>query len=63
MTESTPTEAAKKAPTKKAPATPEFAPKVTEKGRLDHTACGHSRDLKGRAACRANYAKTAEAAK
>jgi hypothetical protein len=65
MTEPTPTTDAKPT-TRKAKATaaePEFAPKVTDKGRLDHTDCGHPRDLKGRAACRANHAKAAEAAK
>jgi len=47
--------------TKKAAAVkPEFAPKVTDKGRLDHTACGHPRTLAGRSACRANHAKAAE---
>ncbi|WP_157552157.1 hypothetical protein [Micromonospora sp. NRRL B-16802] len=70
MTEPTPattitakaTEAAKKTPAKKAaPAKLEFAPKVGENNRLDHSGCGHPRDLKGRAACRANHAKTVEA--
>ncbi|KIR64743.1 hypothetical protein [Micromonospora haikouensis] len=61
MTEPTPG-TAKKA--KAAPdARPAFAPKVTEKGRLDHSACGHPRTLAGRSACRANHAKAAEAAK
>lgn len=58
------TEAAtpRKAPTKKAaPVKPEFAPTVAENGRLNHAKCGHSRDLKGRAACRANHAKAAQA--
>ncbi|MEU2661214.1 hypothetical protein [Micromonospora sp. NPDC007220] len=52
---------AKKTPVKNAApdAKPEFAPKVTDKGRLDHSDCGHPRDLKGRAACRANH-KAAE---
>lgn len=39
----------------KAPA--EFAPKVNDKGRLDHGGCGHPRDMKGRTACRAWYAQ------
>ncbi|MEV7329564.1 hypothetical protein [Micromonospora sp. NPDC093244] len=53
------TEAAtRKSPAKKATvAKPEFAPKVGENGRLNHATCGHPRDLKGRAACRANHAK------
>lgn len=55
------TEAAtRKAPNMKATAAkPELAPKVTDKGRLDHTSCGYLRDLKGRAACRTNHAKSA----
>ncbi|WP_431905573.1 hypothetical protein [Micromonospora carbonacea] len=61
MTEPTPaaTKKAKAAPDAK----PEFAPKVTDKGRLDHSGCGHERTLAGRSACRANHAKAAEAAK
>jgi len=47
--------AAKAAPTKK-----EFNPTLTDKGRLDHTNCSHPRDPKGRAACRAEYAKAAK---
>jgi len=43
----------RKAPAKKAPAKPEFAPTVNDRGRLDHTACGHPRTPAGRAACRA----------
>ncbi|MBM0259365.1 hypothetical protein [Micromonospora sp. 4G55] len=38
-------------------AKPEFAPKVNDKGRLDHSDCGHERTLAGRSACRAAYAK------
>jgi hypothetical protein len=55
--DTTPTKATtRKAPAKKsAPA--EFAPQVTDKGRLDHTDCGHERTMKGRTACRAEYAK------
>jgi hypothetical protein len=52
---------AKKAatPRKAAPkAKKEFAPKVTETGRLDHADCGHDRTPKGRAACRAAHAKS-----
>jgi hypothetical protein len=41
---------------KAAPAKKEFAPTITEKGSLDHTNCGHPRDPKGRAACRAQHA-------
>ncbi|MEU4692291.1 hypothetical protein [Actinoplanes sp. NPDC023714] len=48
----------RRAPAKKAPAKKEFAPKVTESGRLDHSDCGHERTAKGRSACRAEYAKT-----
>ncbi|GIJ76010.1 hypothetical protein SAMN05443287_106186 [Micromonospora phaseoli] len=52
----------RKTPAKKAaPAKPEFAPTVAENGRLNHAGCGHPRDLKGRAACRANHAKATEA--
>jgi hypothetical protein len=42
---------------KKTPAQTEFAPVVNDKGRLDHSGCGHTRDMKGRTACRAWYAK------
>ena len=35
---------------------PEFAPIRTDKGRLDHTPCGHPRTMKGRTACRAAQA-------
>lgn len=42
---------------KKAPAKVEFAPIVKDNGRLDHSACGHPRDMKGRTACRAFMAK------
>ena len=35
----------------------EFAPKLTAAGALDHSGCGHDRTPKGRAACRAEYAK------
>lgn len=66
MTEPTTTDTAKpatKRTTKKSTAVkPEFAPKVTDKGRLDHSDCGHPRTLAGRNACRAAYAKAAEAA-
>lgn len=56
MTDATPakkTTARKTAPKKPA----EFAPTVTDKGRLDHSTCGHERTPKGRAACRAAAAK------
>ncbi|MEH1098200.1 hypothetical protein [Micromonospora sp. CPCC 205561] len=52
-------------PAKKAKATaaePEFAPKVTDKGRLDHSDCGHERTLAGRSACRANHKAAQESA-
>ncbi|MFF5181761.1 hypothetical protein ACFY2Q_27345 [Micromonospora sp. NPDC000316] len=49
----------KPAAKKAAPAKPEFAPRVTDKGRLDHSDCGHERTLAGRSACRANHAKKA----
>lgn len=72
MTEPTPaktitakaTEAAtRKTPAKRATAAkPDFAPTVAENGRLNHAECGHPRDLKGRAACRANHTKAAEQA-
>lgn len=45
----------KKTPAKKTPA--EFAPTVDDKGRLNHAGCGHPRDMKGRSACRAWFAK------
>ncbi|MFJ6198837.1 hypothetical protein [Micromonospora sp. NPDC092111] len=44
-------------------AKPEFAPKVNDKGRLDHSDCGHDRTLAGRSACRANHKAAQEAAK
>lgn len=50
----------RKAPAKKAPAKKEFAPTFTDKGRLDHTNCGHDRTPKGRTACRAEAAKAAK---
>jgi hypothetical protein len=59
-TPAAPKPAARKAPAKKAPAKKEFAPKVTDKGRLDHTDCGHERTMKGRTACRAEYAKASK---
>ncbi|MFD6771098.1 hypothetical protein ACFWC6_33315 [Micromonospora chalcea] len=40
---------------------PEFAPKVNDKGRLDHSDCGHERTLAGRSACRANHKAAQEA--
>ena len=55
------TTAPRKAPVKKAPAKKkEFAPKLTDGGKLSHEACGHDRTPKGRAACRAEYAKMAK---
>ncbi|MEV0810302.1 hypothetical protein [Micromonospora sp. NPDC050200] len=52
----------KRTPPKKATAAkPEFAPKVKDSGRLDHSDCEHPRTLAGRNACRANHAKAAEA--
>jgi hypothetical protein len=42
---------------KAAPAKPEYAPTVTDKGRLDHSTCGHPRTPAGRAACRAARAE------
>jgi hypothetical protein len=47
----------KPTPRKKTPVKKEFAPKVTDTGRLDHTNCGHERTPKGRAACRVAAAK------
>lgn len=44
-------------------AKPEFAPKVTDKGRLDHSECGHPRNLAGRSACRAAYREANKDAK
>lgn len=58
MTEPTAKTPARKAPAKKAaPAKKEYSPTVTDKGRLDHSACGHPRTPAGRAACRADQAK------
>jgi hypothetical protein len=63
----TPAKPARKTPVRKAPAKKatapvkkEFAPKVTDKGRLDHSDCGHERTMKGRSACRAEFAKSAK---
>ncbi|GAA3937269.1 hypothetical protein [Actinoplanes auranticolor] len=59
--DATPTPAATVTPRKpatrkaKAPAKKEFAPKVTDSGRLDHTDCGHERTMAGRSKCRAVY--------
>lgn len=50
--------ASRKTAPKKAPVKKEFAPKVTDTGRLDHTDCGHDRTPKGRTACRVEHAKT-----
>lgn len=49
----------KPAPRKKAaPKAPaEFAPIVSDTGKLNHSECGHPRDMKGRTACRAWFAK------
>ncbi|WP_433117082.1 hypothetical protein [Micromonospora sp. CA-246542] len=53
--------AAKKAPAKKA--APAKGPVPSENtGRLDHSNCTHPRTPKGRAACRAERKKAAEAA-
>lgn len=58
--DTTPKLAPRKTAAKKAPAKKEFAPKVTDSGRLDHTDCGHERTMKGRSACRAEAAKAAK---
>ncbi|WP_326561385.1 hypothetical protein [Micromonospora sp. NBC_01796] len=60
-TRTTPTPDAKpatrKAAAKKTAEPKLYNPTVTTTGRLDHSTCGHTRDLKGRAACRAEAAK------
>lgn len=57
-TKTAPVTKAKKTIAKKSDATtkPEFAPMVTDSGRLDHSTCGHPRTLAGRTACRAAQA-------
>ncbi|GGM45630.1 hypothetical protein GCM10011608_33000 [Micromonospora sonchi] len=42
---------------------PKFAPKLNDNGRLDHSACGHTREMKGRAKCREAFRAAQEAAK
>ncbi len=61
--DATPAKPARRAPAKKAPVKKEFAPKVTNSGRMDHTDCEHERTMKGRTACRAAHKAATEAKK